>query len=122
MGGCVRIGTSGWRYPEWRGDFYPRGLPQRSELSYAAQRLDSIEINGSFYSLQHPDSYQSWYEETPPGFVFAIKGGRYITRFAVWLPPDRAALCLAAVANTAGSMGLASRAEEVVDSSATKST
>src|SRR3954447_20910441 len=75
----VRIGISGWRYAGWRGDFYPAGLPQRRELEYAAQRLTSIEINGSFYSLQRPDSYRRWRSEVPEGFVFAVKGGRFIT-------------------------------------------
>ncbi len=75
----VRIGISGWRYPPWRGVFYPKGLPQRAELGYAAGLLSTIEINGSFYSLQHPSSYRSWYEQTPDGFVFAVKGGRFIT-------------------------------------------
>jgi uncharacterized protein YecE (DUF72 family) len=75
----ARVGISGWRYPSWRGDFYPRGLPQRRELGYAAERLDSVEINGSFYSLQRPPSYQRWRSEVPEGFVFAVKGGRFIT-------------------------------------------
>jgi uncharacterized protein YecE (DUF72 family) len=75
----VRVGISGWRYPGWRGDFYPRGLPQRSELEYAAERLDTVEINGSFYSLQRPDSYRRWRAEVPDDFVFALKGGRFIT-------------------------------------------
>ncbi len=75
----VRIGISGWTYPGWRGDFYPKGLPQRSELGYAASRLSSIEINGSFYSLQRPSSYAKWRDETPADFVFAVKGGRFIT-------------------------------------------
>src|SRR5947209_19880102 len=79
MQGTVRIGISGWTYPPWRGVFYPKGLPHRAELSYAASRLSSIEINGSFYSLQRPSSYQSWYEQTPNGFVFSVKGGRFIT-------------------------------------------
>ena len=65
--------------PRWRGDFYPDGLVQRLELEYAAQRLSSIEINGSFYSLQRPTSYAAWRERTPEDFVFAVKGGRYIT-------------------------------------------
>ena len=77
--GKVRVGISGWTYPGWRGDFYPQGLPQRRELEYAAQRLSSIEINGSFYSLQRPDSYRRWRQEVPAGFVFAVKGGRFIT-------------------------------------------
>ncbi|HEV7735244.1 MAG TPA: DUF72 domain-containing protein [Candidatus Binatia bacterium] len=75
----VRIGISGWRYRPWRGVFYPNGLPQRAELTYASSRFDSIEINGSFYSLQRPSSWRRWYAETPPGFVFAVKGGRFLT-------------------------------------------
>jgi uncharacterized protein YecE (DUF72 family) len=77
--GRIRVGTSGWSYPGWRGDFYPRGLVQRRELEYVAQRLDTVEINGSFYSLQRPSSYAAWREQTPDDFVFAVKGGRYIT-------------------------------------------
>lgn len=77
--GRVRIGISGWRYPPWRGVFYPPGLPQRSELAFAAGCFPSIEINGSFYSLQTPDSYQRWHDETPDDFVFSVKGPRYIT-------------------------------------------
>jgi uncharacterized protein YecE (DUF72 family) len=74
-----RIGISGWRYAGWRGDFYPTGLAQRRELEYASRRLTSIEINGSFYSLQRPSSYAAWRAETPEDFVFAVKGGRYIS-------------------------------------------
>jgi uncharacterized protein YecE (DUF72 family) len=77
--GQVRVGISGWTYAGWRGDFYPKGLVQRRELEYAAERLTSIEINGSFYSLQRPSSYTSWREQTPDDFVFAVKGGRFIT-------------------------------------------
>jgi uncharacterized protein YecE (DUF72 family) len=76
---AIRIGVSGWRYAPWRGNFYPKGLPQRAELEYAARCFSSIEINGSFYSLQRPESWQAWYEATPKGFVFAVKGPRYIT-------------------------------------------
>jgi uncharacterized protein YecE (DUF72 family) len=75
----VRIGTSGWRYREWRGDFYPKGLQQRLELQYVSQRVNSVEINGSFYSLQRPELYRRWYGETPDDFVFAVKGSRFIT-------------------------------------------
>jgi uncharacterized protein YecE (DUF72 family) len=74
-----RVGISGWRYPPWRKVFYPDGLPQRAELEYASRRLNSIELNGSFYSLQRPTSYQRWYDETPPGFVFSVKGPRFVT-------------------------------------------
>jgi uncharacterized protein YecE (DUF72 family) len=75
----VRIGISGWTYAGWRGVFYPKGLAHRRELEYASRKLSSIEINGSFYSLQTPVSYRRWYAETPPDFVFAVKGGRFIT-------------------------------------------
>jgi len=75
----LHIGISGWTYPPWRGVFYPPKLPQRLELAHAADRLNSIEINGSFYSLQRPTSYASWRENTPPGFVFAVKGPRFVT-------------------------------------------
>jgi uncharacterized protein YecE (DUF72 family) len=75
----IRVGVSGWRYAPWRGRFYPTGLPQRAELGYAARCFSSIEINGSFYSLQSPRSWQAWHEATPENFVFAVKGPRYIT-------------------------------------------
>jgi uncharacterized protein YecE (DUF72 family) len=75
----VRIGVSGWRYEPWRGVFYPRGLPQHAELRYLASIFGTVELNGSFYSLQRPESFAQWHAETPPGFVFAVKGGRYIT-------------------------------------------
>ncbi|GAA1993702.1 DUF72 domain-containing protein [Terrabacter lapilli] len=75
----ARIGVSGWRYASWRGDFYPKGLPQRLELTYAAERMTSIEINGSFYSLQRPSSYAAWRAAVPADVDFAVKGGRFIT-------------------------------------------
>jgi uncharacterized protein YecE (DUF72 family) len=77
--GCVRIGISGWRYTPWRGVFYPKDLPQRCELAYASRTFDSIEINGSFYSLQDVQSWAKWYADTPRGFTFAVKGPRFIT-------------------------------------------
>jgi uncharacterized protein YecE (DUF72 family) len=79
VAGRIRIGTSGWVYPPWRGEFYPRGLAHRRELEYLSGQVNSVEINGSFYSLQRPSSYQSWREQTPDDFVFAVKGGRFIT-------------------------------------------
>src|SRR5436309_12610561 len=75
----VRICSSGWRYGPWRGTFYPSDLQQRRELEYASCQLNSIEINGSFYSLQRPKNYLEWYEQTPKDFVFAVKGSRFIT-------------------------------------------
>lgn len=73
------IGISGWTYAPWRGTFYPEDLPQKRELEYASRQLNSIEINGTFYSLQKPSSFRSWYEQTPEDFVFSLKGGRFIT-------------------------------------------
>jgi len=78
-GGRLFIGTSGWRYKSWRSDFYPKGLVQRRELEHLATRMNSVEINGSFYSLQRPESYDRWRDATPHGFRFAVKGGRYVT-------------------------------------------
>jgi uncharacterized protein YecE (DUF72 family) len=75
----IRIGTSGWRYPPWRGVFYPEGLVQRRELEYLASRVNSVELNGTFYSLQKPASFQAWAAQTPDDFEFAVKGGRFIT-------------------------------------------
>jgi uncharacterized protein YecE (DUF72 family) len=75
----VLVGISGWRYPPWRGVFYPPGLPQHRELEFASRALPTIEINGTFYSLQTPQSFQHWYDETPLGFIFSVKGPRYIT-------------------------------------------
>jgi uncharacterized protein YecE (DUF72 family) len=77
--GEVRIGISGWRYKGWRGVFYPEDLPQRRELEYAARIFGSVEINGTFYSLQRPTSFARWAAATPDDFVFAVKGSRYIT-------------------------------------------
>src|SRR5436305_170321 len=68
----LRIGISGWRYVGWRGKFYPEGLAQRRELEFASHTFNSVEINGSFYSLQLPGSYQRWHAETPDGFVFSV--------------------------------------------------
>lgn len=77
--GDLRVGISGWSYPEWRGGFYPTGLVQKNELRYAGEHLNSIEINGTFYSLQRPKSFQKWYNEVPDDLVFAVKGSKFIT-------------------------------------------
>ncbi len=75
----VRVGVSGFKYPAWRNVFYPPGLLQKNELSYLANRVDSIELNGSFYSLKRPEDYRRWHHDTPRGFLFSVKGGRYVT-------------------------------------------
>jgi len=79
LAGHIRVGLSGWLYPGWRGVFYPKGLRQKDELAYASQRVDTIEINGTFYSLQRPELFAAWRDAAPEGFVFAVKGGRFIT-------------------------------------------
>jgi uncharacterized protein YecE (DUF72 family) len=75
----LRIGTSGWLYKGWNHTFYPDTLPRRRVLAYSAECFNSVEVNGSFYSLQRPETYRSWYEQTPPNFLFAVKGSRFIT-------------------------------------------
>jgi uncharacterized protein YecE (DUF72 family) len=77
--GRIRIGISGWRYAPWRGVFYPKGLRQKDELAYAAGKFSTMEINGTFYSLQRPEFFAAWHDATPPDFVFAVKGGRFVT-------------------------------------------
>jgi len=79
VAGQIRIGIGGWTYEPWRGVFYPEGLSQKRELEYASRRLTSIEINGTYYSTFKPASWAKWHEETPDGFVFAVKGSRYCT-------------------------------------------
>ncbi|PYS99635.1 MAG: DUF72 domain-containing protein [Acidobacteria bacterium] len=79
MSSEIRIGISGWNYKFWRGEFYPKGLAQKRELEYASRQMNSIEINGTFYSLQRPASYQKWHDQTPDDFVFSVKGGMYLT-------------------------------------------
>jgi len=78
-GGTVRVGISGWTYPGWRGSFYPKGLRHAAELAFASRQMSTIEINGTHYSLQRPESFARWHDETPHGFVFAVKGSRFIT-------------------------------------------
>lgn len=73
------IGTSGYDYPGWRGHFYPTDIPRRAWLAFASRVVNSIELNGTFYSLKSPANFATWVAETPDDFVFAVKGGRYIT-------------------------------------------
>ncbi|QAY96595.1 DUF72 domain-containing protein [Methylovirgula ligni] len=75
----IFIGVGGWTYEPWRGGFYPAGLPQKRELEYMSRALTSIEINGTYYGSQKPESFRKWYEETPPDFVFSLKGPRFTT-------------------------------------------
>ena len=77
--GDVRIGVSGWTYSPWRGAFYPKGLPQKRELAYAAAQFNALEINGTFYGMQVPQNFANWAAATPDDFVFAVKGPRFLT-------------------------------------------
>ena len=79
MTGKIHVGIGGWTYEPWRGFFYPEGLTHKRELEYASRRLSSIEINGTYYSTFKPASWAKWREETPDGFVFAVKASRYCT-------------------------------------------
>jgi len=77
--GKIRLGIGGWTFAPWRGVFYPEKLPHAKELAYAAGRLTSIEINGTFYGSQKPASFRKWASEVPDGFVFSLKGPRFAT-------------------------------------------
>ena len=78
--GQIRAGIGGWTFEPWRGVFYPAKLPHAQELSFASQKLTSIEVNGTFYRTQSPKTFQKWASEVPGGFVFAVKGVRYVTQ------------------------------------------
>jgi uncharacterized protein YecE (DUF72 family) len=88
--GGIRVGIGGWTYEPWRGIFYPKGLAHKYELQYASQRLTSIEINGTYYGAQKAESFVRWYDETPEGFVFSVKGPRFTTnrRVLAEAPPS----------------------------------
>jgi uncharacterized protein YecE (DUF72 family) len=75
----VHVGIGGWTFAPWRGVFYPKGLPHAKELTYAAEHLTSIEINGTFYRTQTPATFRKWASEVPDGFVFSVKGHQRVT-------------------------------------------
>ncbi len=79
MSGSIRVGIGGWTYAPWRGVFYPEDLPQKRELEYASRQLTSIEINGTYYRSQKPESFAKWHDETPGDFVFSVKAPRFAT-------------------------------------------
>ncbi|RQS08848.1 DUF72 domain-containing protein [Burkholderia sp. Bp8998] len=91
--GTIHIGISGWRYDGWRGSFYPKGLKQAAELRYASGRMQTIEINGTHYSLQALSSWRRWYNDTPPGFTFSVKGARYLTHMLRFRDETATAAC-----------------------------
>jgi uncharacterized protein YecE (DUF72 family) len=79
MSGRIYVGVGGWTFEPWRGVFYPAGLPQSKELEYASRQLTSIEINGTYYGSQSPETFRKWRDATPEGFVFSVKGSRFTT-------------------------------------------
>lgn len=78
-GGRIFVGVGGWNFAPWRGLFYPRGLPQSRELAFMSSRVNSIEINSTFYGPQKPATFQKWHDETPADFVFSVKGPRFVS-------------------------------------------
>jgi DNA polymerase len=105
--GNVRIGLSGWTCKSWRRRFYPKGLPHKQELAHIASVFSTVEINGTFYSMQSPDSFGRWGEATPDDFVLAVKGPRFLTHMTGRRDPMSAAVAtLKAVAKEAASCTL----------------
>ena len=80
----IYVGIGGWVYEPWRNNFYPKGLPQTRELEHAAAKLTGIEINGTYYGSQKPESFARWHDETPDRFVFTAKGPRFATNSPCW--------------------------------------
>jgi uncharacterized protein YecE (DUF72 family) len=76
---AIRVGIGGWVFAPWRGEFYPPRLPQAKELGHASRQVTAIEINGTFYGRQKPESFRRWHHETPDDFVFSVKGPRFVT-------------------------------------------
>ena len=75
----IYVGVGGWVFEAWRDNFYPKGLSQKRELEYASRKLTAIEINGTYYGSQRPESFARWHDDTPEDFVFALKGPRFAT-------------------------------------------
>ena len=83
----IYVGIGGWVFEEWRDNFYPKGLSQKRELEYAAKTLTAIEVNGTYYGSQKPESFRKWAREVPDGFVFSLKGPRFATIVVCWRKP-----------------------------------
>jgi uncharacterized protein YecE (DUF72 family) len=103
----IHIGVGGWVFAPWRGTFYPEGLPQKQELRYAAERLTGIEINGTYYGAQKPESFARWRAEAPEGFVFALKGSRFVTnrRVLAEAGPSVEKFCASGIAELGDKLG-----------------
>jgi uncharacterized protein YecE (DUF72 family) len=85
---ALEIGTSGWIYKHWRGVFYPPALPSAQHLAFYAQHLSTVEVNFSFYRLPEREVFEGWRNQTPPGFLFAVKGSRYLTHMKKLREPE----------------------------------
>ncbi len=79
MAGDIRIGCSGWSYPHWLRRFYPEKLPAREQFAFYARHFHTVELNNSFYRQPPRERFVAWAEQAPPGFLFAVKGSRYVT-------------------------------------------
>lgn len=88
--GNIHIGTSGWHYKHWCGPFYPEKLPPTKMLAWYMERFDTVELNNCFYRLPSEDAVRKWFEQTPPDFLFAVKGSRYITHRKRLREPENA--------------------------------
>lgn len=86
----IHIGTSGWHYGHWRGPFYPHDLPSKAYLEYYMERFHTVEINNSFYQLPKEETFAAWRDTVPSGFIFAVKGSRYITHMKKLKDPEQA--------------------------------
>ncbi len=89
MSGLIRVGIGGWTYEPWRQSFYPADVPKARELEYASRQLTAIEVNGTFYRLQKPQTFARWRDETPDDFVFTLKAPRYIVNRTELAPAAR---------------------------------
>ena len=77
--GAIRTGIGGWTFEPWEGTFYPEKLPKKRQLEFASRELTAIEVNGTYYGSQKPESFRRWASEVPDGFIFSVKGSRFTT-------------------------------------------
>lgn len=86
---AIRIGTSGWVYPHWRGLFYPQEVKQKDWFGYYVRQFDTVEINNSFYRLPSPAVFNSWRKQAPPGFVYSVKASQFLTHVKKLIDPEQ---------------------------------
>jgi len=85
----IRIGTSGWVYPHWRGLFYPQELRQKDWFGFFSRTFDTVEINNSFYRLPSPAVFEAWHRQAPPGFIYSVKASRFLTHIKKLIDPEQ---------------------------------